>query len=176
MLEQTEVRIETPRLLLRTMQPSDFDALMLIFTDPRVMASFGGELFTREQMQHWLERNLQHQAEFGYGLFSIIHKETGLLIGDCGLEHMEVEGVAAAELGYDLRSDYWNRGLATEAAIAVRNHAFQVLQLPRLISLIRVGNLASRRVAEKVGMQLAAEITRYEIRYWQYAMESQAAR
>ena len=171
MLNRTETRINTPRLLLRTMQPSDIDALLLIFTDPQVMASFGGELFTRADMQRWLERNLQHQAEFGYGLFSIIEKQSGLLIGDCGLEQMEVEGVQAAELGYDLRSDYWNQGLATEAAIAVRDYAFGVLELSQLISLIRVGNLASKRVAEKVGMHLAAEITRYGIRYWQYAMQ-----
>ncbi len=171
MQNRTETRIETPRLVLRSMQPSDLDALLLIFTDAKVMASFGGELFTRGQMERWLERNLQHQAEFGYGLFSIIDKVTGLLIGDCGLEQMEVEGARAAELGYDLRSDYWNQGLATEAAIAVRDYAFNVLQLPRLISLIRVGNIASKRVAEKVGMELAAEITRYEIRYWQYAMQ-----
>ncbi len=171
MISQTETRIETRRLLLRTMLPSDIEALLLIFTDPKVMASFGGELFTRVQMERWLERNLQHQAEFGYGLFPIIDKHTGLLIGDCGLEQMEVEGVQAAELGYDLRSDYWNQGLATEAAIAVRDYAFDVLQLSQLISLIRIGNLASKRVAEKVGMELAAEITRYGIRYWQYGMQ-----
>ncbi len=171
MLNRTEVKIETPRLMLRSMQSADLDGLLLIFTDPKVMASFGGELFTREQMQRWLDRNLRHQAELGYGLFSIIDKQTGLLIGDCGLEQMEVEGGQAAELGYDLRSDYWRQGLATEAAVAVRDYAFNVLKLPRLISLIRIGNLASKRVAEKVGMTLAAEISRYGIRYWEYAMQ-----
>ncbi len=170
MLNRINNRIETPRLVLRSMQPSDIDALLLIFTDPKVMASFGGELFTREQMERWLQRNLDHQAEFGYGLFSIIHKATGLLIGDCGLEQMEVEGVQAAELGYDIRSDYWNQGIATEAAAAVRDYAFNMLQLPRLISLIRVGNLASKRVAEKTGMALHAEISLHGIRYWRYAM------
>ncbi len=171
MLNRTEVRIETPRLLLRTMQPSDMDALLLIFTDPRVMASFGGELFSRRQMQGWLQRNLDHQAAFGYGLFSIIYKSSGLPIGDCGLEQMDVDGVQAAELGYDLRSDYWNQGLATEAATAVRDYAFDVLQLPQLISMIRVGNVASRRVAEKVGKSLASEFTTYGIQYWRYALQ-----
>jgi RimJ/RimL family protein N-acetyltransferase len=84
---------------------------------------------------------------------------------------MEIEGTPAAELGYDLRSDYWNQGYATEAAIAVRDFAFRELKLPRLISLIRVGNLPSRRVAEKVGMQLVDELTRYGNPYWQYGME-----
>jgi ribosomal-protein-alanine N-acetyltransferase len=152
------------------MLDTDLDALQLIFTDPKVMASFGGELFTREQMEHWLKRNLDHQIEFGYGLFSVILKETGTLIGDCGLEQIESEG--AAELGYDFRSDFWNQGYATEAAIAVSDYAFKILKLPQLISLIRVGNLASRRVAERVGMTLVEEFTRYDIQYWKYRIEN----
>ena len=94
-----------------------------------------------------------------------------LLFGDCGLEHMEVVGVQATELGYDFRSDYWNQGFATEAASAVRDYAFKVLQLPQLISLIRVGNMASKRVAEKIGMQCTVEITRNGVPYWKFAME-----
>lgn len=162
--------IETERLLLRPMQADDFDALLEIFTDPRVMASFGGELFTAAQMQGWLNRNLRHQAEHGYGLFSVIRQADGRLIGNCGLEQMSVDGLIVAELGYDFRSDAWGQGYATEAACAVRDYAFTVLQLPQLISLIRVGNLASQRVAEKVGMRLLAEPERYGIRYWQYGL------
>lgn len=170
MLNGNNPRIETKRLLLRPMLKTDIDALYLIFTDPKVMASFGGDLFSREQMERWLQRNLEHQNEFGYGLFSVILKETETLIGDCGLEQMEVAGSQAAELGYDFRSDYWNQGYATEAACAVREYAFDVLHLPQLISLIRVGNLASKRVAEKVGMTLDEQIKRSGIHYWKYAM------
>lgn len=165
-----ENTLETKRLILRPMLATDLDDLLLIFTDPNVMASFGGELFNRAQMERWLQRNLAHQEEFGYGLFSVILKATGELIGDCGLEQMEDQG--AAELGYDFCSDFWNQGYATEAAKAIRDHAFEVLNLPRLISLIRVGNLASKRVAEKVGMTLAEEFTRYDIRYWKYALKN----
>lgn len=162
--------IETARLWLRPMRDGDFDALLDIFTDPNVMAAFGGELFTPAQMQSWLDRNLEHQAQVGYGLFAVIRKADGLLLGDCGLEQMTVEGQVVAELGYDFRSDVWCQGYATEAACAVRDYAFAVLQLPRLISLIRVGNLASRRVAEKVGMHLAAEVERYGVRYWRFEL------
>jgi len=164
-------RLETERLILRPMSAADINALHLIFTDPKVMASFGGELLNREQMMRWLQRNLDHQNRYGYGLFSVILKESCELIGDCGLEQMEVEGVPVAELGYDFRSEYWNQGFATEAACAVRDYAFDILQLPQLISLIRVGNLASKRVAEKVGMTLAEEFRRSEIRYWKYSIK-----
>ena len=163
--------LETDRLFLRKMRLDDLNALLKIFTDPKVMASFGGELFARDQMQRWLDSNLAHQAQHGYGLFAVIHKANGELIGDCGLEHMELKEKQETELGYDFRSAYWNRGLATEAATAVRTFAFEALQLPRLISLIRTGNAASRRVAEKVGMTLQEDITRHDIRYWVYAIE-----
>ncbi len=144
----------------------------LIFTDPKVMASFGVDAFTREQMWRWLQRNLDHQNEFGYGLFSVILKETEELIGDCGLEQMDMNGTRLAELGYDFRSEFWNHGYATEAAAAVRDYAFNVLHLPQLISLIRLGNLASKRVAEKVGMTLTEEFTRYGNQYWKYTLKN----
>src|SRR5258708_31025268 len=139
--------IETPRLLLRPMQPLDVDALLHIFADPKVMASFGEPPFDRPQMERWVQRNIDHQIQFGYGLFSVILKSDGVLIGNCGLERQAVGGVLEAELGYDFRSEYWNQGFATEAAIAVRDYAFNNLELLRLISLIRGGNDASRRVA-----------------------------
>ena len=171
MLNTNNLQLETARLILRPMLASDFEALHLIFTDVNVMTAFHHDPFTREQMEHWLKRNLDHQNEYGYGLFSVICKGTGELIGDCGLEQMEMGDSNIAELGYDFRSDYWNQGFATEAALAICEYAFDVLHLPQLISLIRVGNLASRRVAEKVGMTLAEEFTRYGISYWKYSLK-----
>jgi [ribosomal protein S5]-alanine N-acetyltransferase len=164
--------LETGRLLLRPMTPDDLDALLRIFTDPNVMAAFDTPLFDRDQMRRWLQRNLDHQTEHGYGLCALISKETGELIGDCGLEHLLLDGVSQAELGYDLRSDHWRCGLATEAACAMRDYAFGQLKLPRLISLIRQGNHASRRVAEKVGMRLERELTQHGVEYWVYSMEA----
>jgi ribosomal-protein-alanine N-acetyltransferase len=122
-------------------------------------------------MSRWLQRNLAHQEQHGYGLFSVILKSEQRLIGNCGLEHMELDNAPETELGYDFRSDYWNQGYATEAAGAVRDYAFDVLHLPRLISLIRVGNQASRRVSQKIGMELVEEVQRGNIRYWIYAIE-----
>ena len=167
--------IETARLLLRPMEADDAADFLSIFTDPLVMASFGGARFTREQTEQWVRRNLDHQARYGYGPFTVILRENGLLIGDCGLERMEVSGASETELGYDVRSDYWHQGLATEAASAVRDYAFGTLRLPGRIRLIRPGNAASRRVAEKVGMHLTATITRHGQQYWQYVITRDAA-
>jgi len=169
----SDLELETSRLYLRSMQPSDVDDLLKVFGDPRVMASFDEAPFNRAQMRHWMKRNLEHQDRYGYGLFSVILKSEGVLIGDCGLEHMESDGEQVAELGYDFRSDYWNRGYATEAASAVCDYALNELKLPRLISLIRIGNEASKRVSEKIGMRFVAEIRRNDILYWKYAIDGE---
>lgn len=101
-------------------------------------------------------------------------KSNKTLIGDCGLEHMEIGGELVIELGYDFRSDYWNQGFATESATAVHDYAFNVIQLPHLISPIRVGNAVSKRVSEKIGMRYVGEITRNGISYWKYAIDSKS--
>jgi RimJ/RimL family protein N-acetyltransferase len=169
--------IETARLRLRPMRDGDVDDLLGVFGDPTVMTAFGVKPFGRVEMERWLRRTLDHQERHGYGLFAIILKTSGQLIGDCGLERMELDGQPETELGYDVRSDHWGRGLATEAATAVRDHAFATLALPRLVSLIRRGNDASRRVAEKVGMRLDRDLSRDGTDYWLYAVaRSEVAR
>ena len=170
----SDFKLDTPRLHLRRMHLSDLDDLQKIFGDPKVMDSFSSPPFNRQQMEQWIRRNLTHQETHGYGLFSVILKSNNLLIGDCGLEHMEVGGEPVTELGYDFRSDYWNQGFATEAASSLRDFALDSLSLPSLISLIRVGNKASRRVSEKIGMQLTDEITKNGIGYWVYSIDSRS--
>ena len=170
MTQKQEPVLETKRLILRPMQAADIDDLLVIFTDPKVMAAFDSPPFDREQMSRWLQRNLDHQEEYGYGLFSVILKTNGSLIGDCGLEIIEVDGTRVAELGYDFRSDYWNQGFATEAASAVRDYAFDLLNLSHLISLIRVRNAASQRVSEKIGMKRISEFETHGIKYWKYGL------
>jgi len=102
--------------------------------------------------------------------FSIILKKKGILISDCGLEHIEVDGKAEVELGYDIRSGYWGKGYATEAGNTVRDYTFTDIGLERLISLIRPTNAASIRVAEKIGMIEEHGIERSGHLYYIYSM------
>lgn len=154
------------------MTAEDVDALLCVFSDPNVMASFGSALFGRAQMQGWVKRNLEHQNSYGYGLFSVIRKADGALIGDCGLSHMEIDGQPEVEIGYDLRSNCWNQGFATEAAGAVRNYATEYLKHKRLVSLVRLSNTASRRVAEKIGMTRERLVEQGGVAYGLYAFHA----
>jgi [ribosomal protein S5]-alanine N-acetyltransferase len=163
--------LETERLVLRAMVAADLDDLLGIFGDPVVMAAFRAGPLDREQVRRWLERNLDHQREHGYGLFAVCLKGSDRLIGDCGLELMEVSGEQVAELGYDFRRDCWNRGYATEAACAVRDFAFDTLGLPRLVSLVQPGNPASERVAQKAGLKRKGRIDHDGRTYLRYEIE-----
>jgi RimJ/RimL family protein N-acetyltransferase len=139
------------------------------------MAAFRVTPLDREQVRRWLERNLDHQREHGYGLFAVCLNADGRLIGDCGLELMEVSGEQVAELGYDFRRDCWNRGYATEAACAVCDFAFNALGLARLVSLIQPGNPASERVAQKAGLKSIGRIERDGRTYLRYEIEREPA-
>ncbi|MBN2382975.1 GNAT family N-acetyltransferase [bacterium] len=167
--------IQTERLSLRHMTESDFHDLLKIFTDEKVMQSFGGELFTHQHMRQWIERNLDHQQRHGYGLFAVILKATNQLIGDCGLEHGTFNNKPCAEIGYDFLSDYWNQGYATEAAAAVRDYALHTIHLQResLCSFIRQENMASIRVSQKIGMIRLQSFEKQGIAYYLYGFSQE---
>ena len=121
--------IETERLYLRLMKESDTDDMLGIFNEPKLMKAFGLESFSRERMVDWVSRNLEHQKTYGYGLFSVILKSNGKLIGNCGLECTTFEGNVCVEVGYDFSSTYWNQGYATEAASAVVDFSINNLNI-----------------------------------------------
>ena len=80
-------QLKTVRLHLRMMRLSDLDDLLKIFGDPKVMVSFDSDVFSREQMQNWVRKNMEHQNQYGYGLFFFFFKSEGILIVYCGIEH-----------------------------------------------------------------------------------------
>ena len=145
--------LETDRLLLRQLTMADTEKLHRVLSDPIAMTHYPRP-FDREMTIRWIDRNLQSYAELGFGLWAVVHKKDAKLIGDCGLTLQSVDGIAELEIGYHISRGYWGRGLATEAAIACREYAFNVLQRDRVISWMGPANLASRRVAEKAGMRL----------------------
>jgi ribosomal-protein-alanine N-acetyltransferase len=115
-------------------------------------------VFYREQTAAFLEKILGWNRAGLPSQFAVIFRENSELIGYCGFLHQDVDGTNQIEIAYRLHPNYWGRGLATEAARIVRNHAFGDLNLPRVISLIHPDNLPSRRVAEKNGMKVEKKI------------------
>lgn len=144
--------LHTPRLLLRELTPQDAPALLPILGDPDNMR-FYARAFTPEEIASGIERQIERYRS-GTGLLGMIMKETGALVGDCGPVWQEVDGRRELEIGYHVHPAWQNRGLATEAAHAVREYAFTSLGADAVISMIRPENMPSRRVAEKNGLKL----------------------
>jgi RimJ/RimL family protein N-acetyltransferase len=128
--------------------------------DPRVMA-FYAERRDRAGALDWIRWNQRLYRERGCGLWIIELRQGGTFVGDCGLTPQEVEGTTEIEVGYHVQPSLQHQGYATEAAAASRDHARDVLGLDRLIAIIHPDNVASQRVAEKIGLRLEQEIDRH---------------
>jgi [ribosomal protein S5]-alanine N-acetyltransferase len=145
--------LETSRLILRSFQREDIEALAELMAN-RDFMRFSLGPYTHDQTQSALQRFLSWDQAGLPSQFAVISREHDKLIGYCGFLHWHLDGADEVEIGYRLHPDYWNRGLASEAARAVRDHAFRDLNLRRVISLIHPDNVPSRRVAEKNGMKI----------------------
>ena len=168
------VILETSRLILREFSPADADALSRILSDPETMRYYPAP-YDRAGVEQWIVRNRERYKKDGVGLWAMLLKSTGELIGDCGITRQEIEGEYLCEIGYHVRRDFWGRRLATEAAIACRDWAFAHLPIDRVISLIRPENLPSQRVAERNGMQIWKEIDWRGLRHRVYSVSKPPA-
>ena len=143
--------LETERLSLREMTQADYPSLCRILQDEQVMYAYEGA-FSDAEVQEWLDRQISRYQERQFGLWAVILKETGELIGQCGLTMQSWKDQEVLEIGYLFQRAYWHQGYATEAARACREYAFEALHADEVCSIIRDTNTASQRVAIRNGM------------------------
>ena len=144
--------LETPRLLLREITPHDLGFVETMLADEETMR-FYPQRYTRADAEAWVKRQVDRYGREGHGLWLVVGKETKQPVGQVGLVNMLVEGEWMAETGYLVHRPYWRRGYASEAALAVRDHAFTVLNKPFVVAQIREINVPSQGVARKLGMR-----------------------
>ena len=143
--------LETPRLRLRELCPGDLEALCAILQSEEAMYAYEGPLSDGEA-QEWLDRQIRRYRQWGFGLWAVLLKEDGRLIGQCGLTMQPWKGREVLEIGYLFRPAYWHQGYATEAARACKQYAFEVLGAEEVCSIIRDTNVPSQRVALRNSM------------------------
>ena len=151
--------LETERLILRVFRPEDSEAFAPIEADPEVMRFYASGPRSREFTERVVCYFISLQKQHGFSFWAVVHKADSRFLGFCGLIPQTVDGQEEIEVGYKLARSDWGQGLATEAAHAVRNWGFAHLDVPRLVSIIDPGNMASIRVAEKNGMAYVKDIT-----------------
>ena len=148
------VELRTERLLLRQWRQTDRPAFAAMNADPEVRRFFTRTL-TAEESDASADRIERHIAEHGFGFWAIEAPCVAPFIGFVGLAHVRFEApfAPAVETGWRLARAHWNRGYATEAARAALAHGFGALGLREIVSFAVPGNVASRRVMEKIGMR-----------------------
>ena len=144
--------LETERLRLRDMSMADYDAICRIMQDEKTMYAYEGA-FTDEEVLAWILRQEERRRTMGLGLLAVELKESGEVIGQCGLTMQPWKEAQVLEIGYLLRRDCWGHGYAAEAARACRRYAFEQLGAEEVSSIIRDTNRASQRVALRNGMK-----------------------
>jgi ribosomal-protein-alanine N-acetyltransferase len=151
--------LETPRLLLRHPHIDDVQALYALYQDIEIRRYFPDGVLSYEDTKEELEWYLHgHPRCPKLGLWGTIYKESGKFIGRCGMLPWEIDGKLEIEITYLLDKEFWHQGLATQAAYGILFYGFEKLHLTRLICLMHPENIASRKVAERIGMKLESQV------------------
>lgn len=143
--------LETKRLYLREMNPSDFNSLCRILQDEKAMYAYEGA-FSDQEVQEWLDRQIYRYQKWNFGLWAAVLKETDKMIGQCGLTMQQWKDQEVLEIDYLFERSHWHQGYATEAAKACKQYAFEKLNASEVCSIIRDSNTASQNVAMRNGM------------------------
>ena len=151
--------LETERLILRSFRAQDVDVMAKLFANPDFMRFSLGVFTERKQTIAFIGKVMGWDSAGIPSQFAVVPRDGDTPIAYCGFFYHPEHQIEDIEIGYRLHPDYWNRGLITEAARAVRDHGFRDWKLSRVVSLIHPENIPSRRVAEKNGMQVEKEIT-----------------
>lgn len=163
-------KLETERLKLRLFTLDDLPVMYELNTDPDVIKYADTPVRNMAEARQRLEDGpLADYQQYGYGRFAVELKETGKVIGFCGVKYLPE--IDLPEVGYRYLKEYWGRGIGTEAAEACVEFARNDLKVKKLVALIVPGNIGSVRVAEKLGMTRGPFIHIYDEDAWQYEME-----
>ena len=145
---------------LKTYTEQDIDFLKRLLKNPHMVKYIGeGHIRNEDEIKQFLRWIFNHyEINEHYGLKLLINKETGEKVGHAGIVPQIIEGEGVLEIGYWIDESHWHKGYATEAAKELRDLGLDHLKLKRMISLIQEGNIASEKVALRMGMEKEKQI------------------
>lgn len=144
--------LETERLLIRDIEVEDKEDMFKLHSDPEVQKYTGEPVVESvEEMEQRIRARHKEYKELGYGRWALIEKASNTLIGWAGLLYLEE--FDQIDIGYRLRKEFWGKGYATEASVAILKYGFETLGLEEIIAIAYPANVGSIRVMQKTGMQ-----------------------
>ena len=156
--EVSTLRLETERLYFREMTMADYADIREILQNEQVMKNVRGFIYTDEEVRSWIRKQMDRYRKYGFGKWVLLRKGTDEFVGVCGISMQDLGDGEVPEVGYFLKEEYWNNGFATEAGARCMEYAFGELGFSEIFSLISIDNMASRRVAVKLGMSFRREV------------------
>ncbi|EAI4326471.1 glutamine-hydrolyzing GMP synthase [Campylobacter upsaliensis] len=164
--------LETPRTYLRPYRLDDLEDLHKIL-DEKTMYAWG-HAFSKQECKDWIEQQLQRYQKYGFGLWAVVDKASGEIIGNAGLNYENITLVSdetkvdevdssgesqceILELGYIINHRFWGQGLGLEVARACAEYAFSKLGAKELYCLIKEDNKPSLKLAKKLGMRVVGK-------------------
>lgn len=162
--------LQSPRLKTRYLTREDIPVWSNFFECEECVQFFPsfGLNTPEERATHWIEKQLGRYKDNRFGLQALILKETGELIGQCGLLAQDVDGITEVEVGYHIFKQHWRKGYATEAAQLFKQYAFDNNLCQSLVSIIHVNNVLSQNVAERNGMKRDKLIKFFDVEHYLY--------
>jgi len=153
------MKIETDRLIIKSNQEVDLEPLAALWADPEVTYYMGGPRNYEEILKE-LREDAQLNPQPAFDLWPVIEKETGQIIGHCGILEKDIDGRNQYEIVYVLAKSAWGKGFATEAASSLKDYALNQLGLKRITALIDTDNQKSEIVATKIGLKYEKDTVR----------------
>lgn len=144
--------LETERLTLRKITTDDAPFLLQLLNEPSFITNIGDRNVRNNEdaCRYALNGPVASYAQHGFGLYLVELKESSTAIGICGL--VKRESLPDADIGFAFLPAFWRQGYALESALAVRDYAFNVLGLPRILAIVNPQNASSIRLLEKIGL------------------------
>ncbi len=163
-------QLQTERLRLRLFTLADEQIMFELNSDPEIIkyAEATPARDLQEARQRLEQGPLADYEKYGYGRFAVELKETGKVIGFCGIKYLPE--LDLPEVGYRYLKEYWGRGIGTEAARVCVDFARDDLKIKKLVALIVPENTGSIKIAEKLGMSKGPLIHVYDVDAIQYEM------
>lgn len=156
---EQDIIVQTQRLYLRKIRKNDKLAISRILQDEKVMYAWEHG-FSDDEVIDWIEQNLMRYQRDGYSYWAVIEKNTGGLVGLCGLLSEKAGEENNIGVGYIFDKSFWHMGYAYESAFACVDYAFRVLGVDQVTAQIRPNNHSSIKVAEKLGMTVRSQFVK----------------
>ena len=150
--------IETERLVLRKLSANDAEFILELVNEPSFIKNIGdkGVRTLAGAEQYILDGPMASYERFGFGLYRVELKDSGVPIGICGL--LKRDTLPDVDVGFAFLPKFWSRGYAVESASAVMKHGRNVLALGRIVAITALDNQSSIKVLEKIGLKFEGVI------------------